>query len=54
MRKKDMAMDDLDDFLRELSEKAEPMFQIDLATGRVFRRGQHRQEWAVYEEAKKA
>lgn len=46
-----LGMDEILDYIKELSRDAGPMFQIDPATGRVYRR--EREIWDVYEEAKK-
>jgi hypothetical protein len=52
MRQEESAMIDLYEFIDELSKDEGPLFQIDLATGRIFRRGKGRHDWEIHEEAR--
>jgi hypothetical protein len=52
MRQED-GMESLYEFIDELSKDEGPLFQIDLATGRIFRRGKGRHEWEIHEEVEK-
>jgi len=49
-RPDDIAVIELEDFVRELNQDPAPKFQFDYC-GRIWKRG-HRHEWAIHEEEK--